>query len=46
MNNLCNYSKANCNECQAFIKGKKRAGCLFGGRITIYLKKVKFSEII
>lgn len=39
MNNLCNYSKDNCNECQAFIKGKKRAGCLFGYGITIYLKE-------
>lgn len=43
MNNLCyencSYSKANCNECQAFIKGKKRAGCLFGCGITIYLKE-------
>lgn len=43
MNNLCyfngSYLNANCYKCTAFIKGKKRAGCLFGCGITIYLKE-------
>ena len=43
MNNLCyhnfSYFKVNCNKCCAFIKSKKRSGCLFGCGITIYLKE-------